>query len=356
MLSGGVPRLQRLEDEEQAQACYEAGRGDGQPRQQAPVEAHPAQFRASVYDRQADNCQHRGEPQAEGDYQREAKPHAIEVHRAQQHEKGRGARYDAACDAQQEQVLHRGLLPVGREVGVRAAERPVFVGRRWNAGTLERWNVFVCVIVFVIVGVPVVMGVVVVVGMDVVVLLVIVVVGVVVARACYCRGQGACALHGPVALDEEDRANSRDQEAGEEIEIGVDRFRGDVGRQEEHYDAQDEDAIVWRTVTVRPSMTACQGVPRLPTRYAATTVLPCPGESACPAPKTKESTSASRKKPIVRFFSPISAAKGSLRCGVPADAVVTPVWVLQSLAAVLEASKLRVAEDTSGGFCRRSGL
>ena len=38
---------------------------------------------------------------------------------------------------------------------------------------------------------------------------------------------------------------------------------------------------VWVTVTVRPRMAACCGVPRVPTRYAATIDLPWPGLSAC---------------------------------------------------------------------------
>ena len=42
---------------------------------------------------------------------------------------------------------------------------------------------------------------------------------------------------------------------------------------------------VCATVTVPPSMTACRGVPRVPTRYAATSAFPCPGVSACAAPQ-----------------------------------------------------------------------
>ena len=38
------------------------------------------------------------------------------------------------------------------------------------------------------------------------------------------------------------------------------------------------------TLTDRPSPTACIGRPRVPTRYAAISVLPWPGVSACPAP------------------------------------------------------------------------
>src|SRR4030095_8525523 len=34
-----------------------------------------------------------------------------------------------------------------------------------------------------------------------------------------------------------------------------------------------------------PRITACQAVPREPTRYAATTVLPWPGSGACRAPQ-----------------------------------------------------------------------
>ena len=38
-------------------------------------------------------------------------------------------------------------------------------------------------------------------------------------------------------------------------------------------------------VTIAPRNAACFNVPREPTRYAATMVLPCPGVSACAAPK-----------------------------------------------------------------------
>ena len=40
-------------------------------------------------------------------------------------------------------------------------------------------------------------------------------------------------------------------------------------------------------VTMPPRKIACRAVPRLPTRYAATNVFPCPGDIACSAPRTK---------------------------------------------------------------------
>ncbi len=42
---------------------------------------------------------------------------------------------------------------------------------------------------------------------------------------------------------------------------------------------------VWVMVTVSPRKAAWRAVPRAPTRYAPTTALPCPGESACIPPK-----------------------------------------------------------------------
>ena len=67
--------------------------------------------------------------------------------------------------------------------------------------------------------------------------------------------------------------------------------------------------MVWVTVTVRPSSTACRGVPRVPTRYAATIVLPWPGLSACAAPQNIASSSASATTPALRSSCAISAAK-----------------------------------------------
>ncbi len=52
-------------------------------------------------------------------------------------------------------------------------------------------------------------------------------------------------------------------------------------------------ATVWVAVTVSPRIAACRGVPRAPTRYPATIVLPWPGESAWSAPQPN--AAASRK-------------------------------------------------------------
>ena len=46
-----------------------------------------------------------------------------------------------------------------------------------------------------------------------------------------------------------------------------------------------------------PSSTACQAVPREPTRYAATMVLPWPGSSACSAPSPAATTSTMATSP-----------------------------------------------------------
>lgn len=44
--------------------------------------------------------------------------------------------------------------------------------------------------------------------------------------------------------------------------------------------------MVCVNVTIAPRNAACFRVPRDPTRYAATIVLPWPGVSACAAPRT----------------------------------------------------------------------
>src|SRR4051794_32264555 len=49
--------------------------------------------------------------------------------------------------------------------------------------------------------------------------------------------------------------------------------------------------IVCETVTVNPSPTAWRALPCEPTRYAAMTVLPCPGETACSAPRPAAASS-----------------------------------------------------------------
>ena len=43
--------------------------------------------------------------------------------------------------------------------------------------------------------------------------------------------------------------------------------------------------------TAAPATTACRTFAPLPTRYAAVIVLPCPGPSACSAPKAKAARS-----------------------------------------------------------------
>src|SRR6476469_9583931 len=48
---------------------------------------------------------------------------------------------------------------------------------------------------------------------------------------------------------------------------------------------------VWVTVTMSPRIAACLGVPRAPTRYPATIVLPWPGESAWRAPQPNAAAS-----------------------------------------------------------------
>ena len=70
---------------------------------------------------------------------------------------------------------------------------------------------------------------------------------------------------------------------------------------------------VWVTVTVAPSATACRGVPRVPTRYAATIALPWPGDSACSAPHPN---AASRSRTSTPW--PAAAALNDARSRPPA--------------------------------------
>ena len=82
--------------------------------------------------------------------------------------------------------------------------------------------------------------------------------------------------------------------------------------------------IVWVAVTIRPSSTACHGVPRRPTRYAVTTALPCPGESACAAPQKSAAASAASTTQKPSLSRPIRRAK-------PESATRSGAWRVEPL-------------------------
>src|SRR5438270_8272529 len=58
--------------------------------------------------------------------------------------------------------------------------------------------------------------------------------------------------------------------------------------------ARQSTPAVCVAATVRPSRMASRTEPRLPTRYAAITVLPCPGDSACTEPRAIEASTANK--------------------------------------------------------------
>jgi hypothetical protein len=70
-------------------------------------------------------------------------------------------------------------------------------------------------------------------------------------------------------------------------------------------------------VTIPPRKAACFKVPREPTRYAATMVLPCPGVSACAAPKANAMPIATAIIHGVSACWCSNRVRGSV-CGVPA--------------------------------------
>ena len=87
---------------------------------------------------------------------------------------------------------------------------------------------------------------------------------------------------------------------------GVDRFTW------YSTDASASTLAVCMAETMTPRSTASTGRPRVPTRYAAMTVLPCPGASACPAPNSSArpimpSSASGVTRRVTRFEKPLSA-------------------------------------------------
>src|SRR2546422_5085098 len=64
-------------------------------------------------------------------------------------------------------------------------------------------------------------------------------------------------------------------------------------------------------VTMRPRISACRAVPREPTRYAATTVLPWPGSRAWKAPRAEATSNAMATTPRLASGVPTSSVKRS---------------------------------------------
>ena len=85
---------------------------------------------------------------------------------------------------------------------------------------------------------------------------------------------------------------------------------------------------VCAAVTTIPSNTACLAVPREPTRYAATTVLPCPGSRACSAPSSAairaEENNSQRLKLLWVEMSSVKRLRGVFRAGAATDCAA--VW------------------------------
>ena len=69
---------------------------------------------------------------------------------------------------------------------------------------------------------------------------------------------------------------------------------------------------VWVAVTVAPTTKASRDDPCRPAMYAAITVLPCPGKSACDAPRIIASVTANRPTPSVRSRRPTNSLKRSV--------------------------------------------
>ena len=78
--------------------------------------------------------------------------------------------------------------------------------------------------------------------------------------------------------------------------------------------------MVCVNVTIEPRNNACFSVPRLPTRYAATMVLPCPGDSAWIEPKPKATNRPNRMVPSPNFRSRSMVERKSPRTTAPGPA------------------------------------
>ena len=80
------------------------------------------------------------------------------------------------------------------------------------------------------------------------------------------------------AADDDDRDRRHDRRRAN------DQVRREHPLRPETSAASTRIPTVCDTLTDSPRPSACSGRPRVPTRYAAISVLPCPGVRACPAP------------------------------------------------------------------------
>ncbi len=117
------------------------------------------------------------------------------------------------------------------------------------------------------------------------------------------------------------------------------------------------------TVTIAPSANACRGRPRVPTRYAATIALPCPGDSACTAPQPNAASRRSNKTPSPAAASPKTpVSPSSERCEstavrLPSGAVRVPAPGRDSRRAArtsdgLSKQVFRIRAQPVGGIAR----
>src|SRR4029453_13966700 len=113
-----------------------------------------------------------------------------------------------------------------------------------------------------------------------------------------------------VAAQEQRQPEHRDGDARAERDPGVEALRDDVVRGIDGRRPQEIDTpAVGRAGTKSPRSGGCQAFPREPTRYAATTVLPWPGSSACRAPSAAATTRARATTLTVSSRAPMSSVK-----------------------------------------------
>ena len=90
----------------------------------------------------------------------------------------------------------------------------------------------------------------------------------------------------------------RDHEPGDHSEPRVELLGHDVSRGIQRHRAQQIDARRVSRCDDKAQQNSVRGVPRDPTRYAATMVLPWPGSRACKAPSPRSRTPVNRNQKL----------------------------------------------------------